>query len=167
MHAASGGVVDGGGQRLDERHGFLDRKRSALAEDDVERISDGVFLNEVGHAAFKTRGDRRRDIRMSQIGLNELAQTIDERSCLFRCEIHAKHLDRDQTIAAVLCSFVRTEDRTERARTYLMENPEGAERLWRKVQERIFAVQHADGNMNCCTFPSTSAAFPGSKSSRP
>jgi len=37
--------------------------------------------------------------------------------------------------------------RPQRARTNLMENPEWAERLWRKEQDRIFAVQRPNGNM--------------------
>jgi bacillithiol biosynthesis cysteine-adding enzyme BshC len=44
--------------------------------------------------------------------------------------------------------LVGAEDGTQRARTNLMENPEQPECFRRKVQDRIFAVQRSNGNMN-------------------
>ena len=41
-----------------------------------------------------------------------------------------------------------------------MENPEWPERLWRKVQDRIFAVQWSNGNMNSLHIPVDIRRFP-------
>ena len=64
---------------------------------------------------------------------------------MLRSEVETKDLDRDEPIASGL---VGAEDRTQRARTNLMENPERPECFRRKVQDRIFAVQRSNGNMN-------------------
>jgi hypothetical protein len=53
MHAAPGGVIDGAGERIDERHHIMNRQSPALAQDDVERIADGVFLSEKHSAVFQ------------------------------------------------------------------------------------------------------------------
>jgi bacillithiol biosynthesis cysteine-adding enzyme BshC len=67
---------------------------------------------------------------------------------LFWGEVEAKDLDRDEPVASIVSRFVRAEDGTQRARTNLMENPERSECFRRKVQDRIFAVQRSNGNMN-------------------
>jgi bacillithiol biosynthesis cysteine-adding enzyme BshC len=69
---------------------------------------------------------------------------------LFGSEVETKDLDRYEPIASGL---VRTEDRPQRARTNLMENPEWPECFRRKVQDRIFAVQRSNGNMNSLHIP--------------
>ena len=89
--------------------------------------------------------NRRRDIRMTDIRRDERLEPGDERCGLFGCEVESKDFDRYKPIA---CGLVRAEDRTQRARTNLMENPEWPECFRRKVQDRIFAVQRSNGNMN-------------------
>ena len=81
-----------------------------------------------------------------------------ERRGLLGCEIETKDFYRDEPIAAGL---VRTKHRPQRARTNLMENPEGPECLWRKVQDRIFAVQRSNGNMISLHIPVDIRRLPG------
>ena len=57
--------------------------------------------------------------------------------------------------------LVRAKNRTQRARTNLMENPERPECLRRKVQDRIFAVQRSNGNMISLHIPVDIRRFPG------
>jgi bacillithiol synthase len=76
---------------------------------------------------------------------------------LFGCEVEAKDFDCDEPIAPGL---VCAEDRTQRTRTNLMENPEWPERFRRKVQDGIFAVQRSNGNMNSLHIPVDIRRFP-------
>ena len=56
--------------------------------------------------------------------------------------------------------LVCAKDRTQRARANLMENPEWPERFRRKVQDRIFAVQRSNGNINSLHIPVDIRRFP-------
>ena len=88
----------------------------------------------------------------------------DERGRLFRREIEAKDFDGDEPIAMLARLLVRAKDRTQRARTNLMENPERPECFGRKVQDGIFAVQRANGNINSVAHSGRSSDdFPGIK----
>jgi len=102
-------------------------------------------------------GDRRGDVRMLDGRIDELLELDDERGGLFRGEVETKDFDRYEPIAPGL---VCAEDRTQRARTNLMENPEWPERVRRKVQDRIFAVQRSNGNMNSLHIPVDIRRFP-------
>jgi bacillithiol biosynthesis cysteine-adding enzyme BshC len=143
--AAIGGMVDGGRKRLDERGHVGNRHLSTLAQHNVERITDRVLLREVRSAEVEIRRDRRGDVGMVDVGRNERPKLGHQRRRLFGSEVETKDLDCDEPIASGL---VRAEDRTQRARTNLMENPEWPECFRRKVQDRVFAVQPSNGNMN-------------------
>ena len=138
----------------------------ALAQHDVERIAHRILLRQVHGAAFQTRGDRRGDVRMTDVRGDERVELGDERGRLFGGEIETKHFDGDEPIASPIGRLVRAEDRTQRARTNLMENPEGPECLWRKVQDRIFAVQRPNGNMNSLHIPVDIRRFPWDQKAR-
>src|SRR5688572_18101600 len=71
-----------------------------------------------------------------------------ERCSLFGSQVETKDFDRYEPIASIISGLVCAEDRSQRARTNLMENPERPECFRRKVQDRIFAVQRSNGNMN-------------------
>jgi bacillithiol biosynthesis cysteine-adding enzyme BshC len=88
---------------------------------------------------------------------DERVELRHERGGLFRREVETKNFDRYEPIASRL---VCAEDRTQRARTNLMENPEWPERFRRKVQDRIFAVQRSNGNMNSLHIPVDIRRFP-------
>ena len=133
------------------------RHRPALAQHDVERIADRVLLREIRGAVVEPRRNRRGDVRMADVRGDERVELGDERRRLFGSEVETKDLDRDEPIASGL---VRTEDRTQRARTNLMENPEWPECFRRKVQDRIFAVQRSNGNMNSLHIPVDIRRFP-------
>ena len=163
MHAALGGVIGGGCERLHERHHVANRHPSALAQDDIEGISDGVLLREVGGAVIEPGGDRRSNVRMVDVGVNQRPQVRGEIGGLFGGEVESKDLDCDEPIATFVSGvsrLVRPKDRTQRARTNLMENPERPERFRRKVQDRIFAVQRSNGNMNSLHIPVDIRRFP-------
>jgi bacillithiol biosynthesis cysteine-adding enzyme BshC len=76
---------------------------------------------------------------------DERLELSHERCGLFGSQIETKDFDRYEPIGSGL---VCAEDRTQRARTNLMENPVWPECFRRKVQDRIFAVQRSNGNMN-------------------
>ena len=163
MHAAIGCMVDGRGERVDEPGHVLHGHRPALAQHDVERVPDGVFLREIRDAVIETRGYRRSDIRVIDICVDQRFERRDQRGRLFRGEIETKDLDCDEPVATFISGvsgLVRTEDRTQRARTNLMENPERPECFRRKVQDRIFAVQRSNGNMNSLQIPVDIRRFP-------
>ena len=94
-----GGVIDGAGQRLDERHHVVHRHRPALAQHDVERIADGVLLREIRGAMLEPGGDRRGNVRMIDVRGDERVELGDERGGLFGREIETKDFDRDEPIA--------------------------------------------------------------------
>lgn len=163
MYAAVGCVIDGGCQRLHERYDVANRHRSTLAQHDIERIADGVLLREVGGPEVESCGDRCRDIGMIDVRVDQRLQFPGEIRGLFRREVETKDFDCDEPIATVVSGIgwlVRPKDRTQRARTNLMENPEWPERFRRKVQDRIFAVQRSNGNMNSLHIPVDIRRFP-------
>ena len=157
VNAALGSVIDGAGKRSDERRHILNRHRPALAQHDVERIPYRVLLREERDAVFLTRRDRRGDIRMSDVCGHERPEFGQERFGLFRSQVETKDFDRYEPIASRL---ICAEDRTQRARTNLMENPEWSECFRRKVQDRIFVVQCSNGNMNSLHIPVDIRRFP-------
>jgi bacillithiol synthase len=157
MHAAIGRVIDGGRERLHERGYVAHRHRPTFAQYYVNRIADGILVRKVRGAVLEARGDRSGDVRMIDICGDERIELVDERSGLFRCEVETKNFDRDEPIASRL---VCAEDRTQRTRTNLMENPERPERFRRKVQDRIFAVQRSNGNINSLHIPVDIRRFP-------
>ena len=159
-HAAPGGVFDRAGERLDERHDFRNRHRSALAHHLVERLANGVLLGEVGDAVLDPGGDRRGDVWMCDVRGNERVELRHQRGCLFGGEVETKNFDGDEPIATFAGRLVCAEDRTQRAGTNLMENPEWPERFRRKVQDRIFAVQRSNGNINSLHIPVDIRRFP-------
>ena len=63
MHTAIGCMVDRRGERVDKPSDVLHGHRPALAQHDVERVADGVFLREIRGAVIEPRGDGRSDIR--------------------------------------------------------------------------------------------------------
>jgi hypothetical protein len=83
-----------------------------------------------------------------------------QRCCLDGGQFESKDFDRDEPIASIVSVLVGAEDGTQRARTNLMENPEWPERFRRKVQDRIFAVQRSNGNMNSLHIPVDIRRFP-------
>ena len=85
---------------------------------------------------------------MIDIRGDELPEAGHERRRLFGSQVETKDFDCYEPIASIIRGLIRTEDRTQRARTNLMENPERPECFRRKVQDRIFAVQRSNGNMN-------------------
>ena len=97
------------------------------------------------------------DVWMSDLPGDERLKRGDELRGLFGSEIESKDFDRNEPIARRL---VRAKDGTQRARTNLMENPEWPERFGRKVQDRIFAVQWSNGNMNSLHIPVDIRRFP-------
>jgi bacillithiol biosynthesis cysteine-adding enzyme BshC len=104
-------------------------------------------------------------MRMIDIRRHERIELIDERSRLLWREVEAKNFYRDEPIAPGIvgagdCRLVRAKDRTQRARTNLMENPEWPECFRRKVQDRIFAVQRPNGNMISLHIPVDIRRFP-------
>ena len=97
------------------------------------------------------------------MGVDQRLERGNQRGRLFRGEIETKDLDCDEPVATFVSGvsgLVRTEDRTQRARTNLMENPERPECFRRKVQDRIFAVQRSNGNMNSLQIPVDIRRFP-------
>jgi bacillithiol biosynthesis cysteine-adding enzyme BshC len=102
-------------------------------------------------------GDRRGDVGMIDVRADDRVELGDERGCLLRREVETKDFDCDEPIASGL---VCAEDRTQRTRTNLMENPEWPERFRRKVQDRIFAVQRSNGNINSLHIPVDIRRFP-------
>jgi bacillithiol biosynthesis cysteine-adding enzyme BshC len=163
MHAARRGVVDGAGEGFDERHDIPNRQQPALAQDHIERVSHRVFLGQVGGAAFDTRRDRRGYAGMTDVGRDERFEAIDERFGLIGREVGTKDLYGNEPLASVIGGLVGAKHRAQRARTNLMENPERPECLWRKVQDRIFAVQRPNGNMNSLHIPVDIRRFPGTR----
>jgi bacillithiol synthase len=163
MDAALGCVIDGGRERLHERRDVATRHHSALAKDDIERVANGVLLCEVGGAVIESGGDRGSDVRMIDVRVDQHLQLLDEIGGLFGREVETKDLDCDEPIATFVSGIsrlVRPKDRTQRTRTNLMENPEWPERFRRKVQDRIFAVQRPNGNMNSLHIPVDIRRFP-------
>ena len=156
-HAGISGAIDGSGERLDETRDVPHRHRPALAQHDVERFADRVFLREIRRAVFEAGGDRRGDVRMSDLPGDKRLKRGDELRGLFGSQIESKDFYCDEPIARRL---VRAEDGTQRARANLMENPEWPERVRRKVQDRIFAVQRSNGNMNSLHIPVDIRRFP-------
>src|SRR5918993_4292833 len=106
---------------------------------------------------LESRGDRSGDVRMIDVCGDKRIELDDERSGLLGCEVETKNFDGDEPIAPRLVS---AEDRTQRTRTNLMENPERPERFRRKVQDRIFAVQRSNGNINSLHIPVDIRRFP-------
>ena len=157
VNAAIRGVIDGAGERLDHGRHIVNRHRAALAQYDVERIADRVFLRQIYGAMLEACSDRSGDVRMADVRGHEPSQLGDEGFGLFGREVETKDFDRYEPIASGL---VCTEDRTQRARTNLMENPEWPECFRRKVQDRIFAVQSSNGNMNSLHIPVDIRRFP-------
>jgi bacillithiol biosynthesis cysteine-adding enzyme BshC len=94
---------------------------------------------------------------MTDVYGHERIELGNERASLFGCEVETKNLDRYEPIASGL---VRAKDRTQRARTNLMENPEWPECFRRKVQDRIFAVQRSNGNIISLHIPVDIRRFP-------
>jgi bacillithiol synthase len=94
---------------------------------------------------------------MTDVCRDERLEPGYEPCSLFGSEVESKDFDRYEPIAPGL---VRAEDRTQRARTNLMENPEWPECFRRKVQDRIFAVQRSNGNMNSLHIPVDIRRFP-------
>jgi bacillithiol biosynthesis cysteine-adding enzyme BshC len=94
---------------------------------------------------------------MIDVRRDEPLELNDERCGLFWSEIESKDFDRYEPITSGL---VCAEDRTQRARANLMENPEWPERFRRKVQDRIFAVQRSNGNINSLHIPVDIRRFP-------
>jgi bacillithiol biosynthesis cysteine-adding enzyme BshC len=95
---------------------------------------------------------------MIDAGCNQAVELVDQCGGLFRCEVEPKHLYRDEPTCAGL---VGAKHRSKSTRTNLMENPEGAECLRWKVQDRIFAVQRPNGNMISLHIPVDIRSFPG------
>lgn len=157
MHAAIRSVIDGGRERLHERDDIANRHPSTLAQYYVDRIADGILLRKVRGAMFEPSRDRSRNVRMIDIRADERIELGDERGGLFGCQVETKNFDGDEPIAPGL---VCAEDRTQCTRTNLMENPERPERFRRKVQDRIFAVQRSNGNMNSLHIPVDIRRFP-------
>src|SRR5687767_11085249 len=106
---------------------------------------------------LESRGDRSGDVRMIDVRGDERIELGDERGGLLGCEVQTKNFDCDEPIAPGL---VCAEDRTQCTRTNLMENPERPERFRRKVQDRIFAVQRSNGNINSLHIPVDIRRFP-------
>lgn len=109
---------------------------------------------------LETGRDGRGDVRMIDAGGDERLELDDERLGLFRRQVETKNFDCDEPIATIVSGLVCAEDRTQRARTNLMENPERPERFRRKVQDRIFAVQRSNGNINSLHIPVDIRRFP-------
>lgn len=105
-------------------------------------------------------GDRRGDVLMIDVRGDKRVELRHERGGLLRGEVEAKDFDRYEPIATLTSGLVCAEDRTQRARTNLMENPERPERVRRKVQDRIFAVQRSNGNINSLHIPVDIRRFP-------
>jgi len=166
MHAAIGRMVDCRGERVDQRSDIPHGHRPALAQHDVEGVSDGVFLREIWSAVIEAGGDRRGDVRVIDVCGDQLLKRGDQRGRLFWGEIETKDLDCDEPVAPLISGvsgvrrLVGTKDRTQRARTNLMENPEWSECFRRKVQDGIFAVQRPNGNMNSLQIPVDIRRFP-------
>ena len=157
VHTSLCGAIDGARERPDERRDIAHRHRPALAQNDVERIADGVLLREIRRAVLEAGGDRRSNTRMTDVRGDQRLELGNERRGLFGGEVETKDFDRYEPIASGLVS---AEDRTQRARTNLMENPEWPECFRRKVQDRIFAVQRSNGNMNSLHIPVDIRRFP-------
>ena len=158
LNAASGGMVDRGGQRLDQSNRVLDRIPAAVAQNDIERLTKDVFLRQVHGTGIDPCRDWRRDMWVIDVGADKRFEMLYESSRLLGCQFEAKYFDRDQ---AIVPAFVRAKHRAERARTNLMENLERPECLWRKVQNGIFAAQRANGNINSLHFPVDIRRIPG------
>lgn len=60
-HADIGGGVDGRRERFDEVRRLGRRQQSALSQDDVQGLADGVFLCEKHRTAVESGCDRRGD----------------------------------------------------------------------------------------------------------
>jgi bacillithiol biosynthesis cysteine-adding enzyme BshC len=114
-------------------------------------------VREICSAVLEAGGDRRGDVGMIDVRADDRVELGDERGCLLRREVETKDFDCDEPIASGL---VCAEDRTQRTRTNLMENPEWPERFRRKVQDRIFAVQRSNGNINSLHIPVDIRRFP-------
>ena len=153
-------MVDGAGQRLDERHDLVHRHRPALAEHHVERIADGILLREIWRAMFEAGRDRHGDIRMGDVGRDERVELFDELVGLFGREVETKNLDGNEPIGIRAGRLVRAKHRAQRARTNLMENPEQPECIGREIQDRIFAVQCPNGNISPLRIPVDHRRFP-------
>ena len=97
---------------------------------------------------------------MIDIGGDERLELGRERCSLFGSQVETKDFDRYEPIAPIISGLVCAEDRSQRARTNLMENPERPECFRRKVQDRIFAVQRSNGNMNSLHIPVDIRRFP-------
>ena len=117
-----------------------------------------MFVRKVCGAFLQAGRNRCCDVRMIDPGRDERVKMIDERRGLFGGQIEPKHLYGDEPIGSRL---VRAEHRPQSARTNLMENPERPECLRWKVQDGIFAVQRANGNMISLHIPVDIRGFPG------
>ncbi len=163
VDAASRGEVDGGRQRRHELHHIVDRHCTALAEDDVERVAHGVLLREERGAVVEPSRNRRCNVRVIDPGCDDRVQLDDERGSLFGGEVETKNLYRNEPLATAIARLVCAKHRTQRARTNLMENSEGPECFRRKVQDRVFAVQRPNGNINSLHIPVDIRRFPSVK----
>ena len=148
VHAALGGVIDCAAECGGQRDYARNRQRPPIAQDDVERITDRVLLGEIRSAMLEACSNGSGNVRMSEVCRDERFELGDERRALFGGEFETENLDGDEAVSTIVRRLVRAEDRTQRARTNLMENPERPECFRRKVQDRIFAVQRPNGNMN-------------------
>jgi bacillithiol biosynthesis cysteine-adding enzyme BshC len=118
------GEIDGAGQLGDERQHRLDRRRRVVPQGHVERLGRDVLLRAVSDAAFDPGRYRFDDRGVEEPGAGSAGQLVGQGLRLLRREIDPEGLHRDEPIAFRL---VGTEDRSERADPYLMQDPEGAE----------------------------------------
>ena len=151
------------GERFDERHDLANRE-PARARAAQRRANRRRRIPARGTRSVLESGrNRRGNVRMIDIRRRRASSRLGhERRGLFGSQVETKDFDCDEPIARslIIRGLVRTEDRTQRARTNLMENPERPECFRRKVQDRIFAVQRSNGNMNSLHIPVDIRRFP-------
>ena len=140
--------VDRASQLREEWQRLVERGRRVVADRDVERLAGDVLLRAVRDRAFDAGGDRLDDRRMEEARIRGARQLVGERLRLFWRDVEPEDLDRDEPIAGGL---VRSEDRSKRANTDLMQHPKRAKRGRWSECSRVVSGQFRAGAEKCNT----------------
>ena len=132
-----GGEVERAGQLRGNARGVRGRRRSVLADGDIQRLRLDVLVHKVHRRIDDAGGERRVDRGMDQRGGDQPLEFAEELLCARRRQIEGEEFDRDR---AAMRRIVRAKNRSQRSRADLMKNLKRSER-GRKPGANSFRAQ--------------------------
>ena len=126
IHAGRGREVERAGQLRGDAQRVGRRRRTVLANREIERLTSDELVREIRGRAAAAGGERRGNRGMCQVRRDELLESTNEPVETVGCELDGEELDGNEPLA--LC-VITAKRRAEGSCTDLMKNTERSERV--------------------------------------